>query len=92
MKINISYVAKLANLKIEKNKEKALEKQLSSILTYIEKLKKLNTSKTEETSQVTNLENITREDAVKPSLSQKDAISNSKSTHNGLFKVKGILE
>lgn len=92
MKINISYVAKLANLKIEKNKEKALEIQLSSILTYIEKLKKLNTSKTEETSQVTNLENITREDAVKPSLSQKDAISNSKSTHNGLFKVKGILE
>lgn len=92
MKINVSRVAKLANLKIEKKDEELLEKQLSSILNYIEKLKEINTSETIETSQVTNLENITREDREKPSLSQKSSLSGTKSTHNGLFKVEGILE
>lgn len=92
MKINVSRVAKLANLKIEKKDEELLEKQLSSILNYIEKLKEINTSETIETSQVTNLENITREDREKPSLSQKSSLSGAESTHNGLFKVEGILE
>ncbi|HZJ18308.1 MAG TPA: Asp-tRNA(Asn)/Glu-tRNA(Gln) amidotransferase subunit GatC [Patescibacteria group bacterium] len=92
MKINIPQVAKLANLVIKKSEEELLEKQLSSILDYVEKLKKLDTSKTEETSQVTDLENITREDIAKPSLSSDDSISNAKSAYNGLFKVEGILE
>ena len=92
MKINIPQVAKLANLVINKSEEELLEKQLSSIINYVEKLKKLDTSKTEETNQVTDLENIIREDIPKPSLSQNDSISNAKSTHNGLFKVEGILE
>jgi aspartyl-tRNA(Asn)/glutamyl-tRNA(Gln) amidotransferase subunit C len=92
MKINVPQVAKLANLKIEKKDEELLEKQLSSILDYIEKLREVDTSKTKETSQVTNLENITREDNAKPSLSQMDSLSGTKSIHNGLFKVEGILE
>lgn len=92
MKINVPYVAKLANLKIEKKEEKLFEKQLSSILDYIEKLKEIDTSETKETSQVTNLENITRKDQVSSSLSQEASLSGAKSTHNGLFKVEGILE
>ncbi len=91
MKIDVIHVAKLANLKLNESQIKTFEKQLQSILDYIDKLKKADTTKIEETSQITGLENVTRNDKTSPSLSQEEALSNTKSTHNGLFKVKGIL-
>lgn len=91
MKIDVPHVAKLANLKISETQIKTFEKQLEKILDYIDKLKEANTSKVEETSQVTGLESVTRNDETSPSLSQEEALSNTKSQHNGLFKVKGIF-
>lgn len=93
MKINVPHVAKLAGLTLSDKEIKTFEKQLGSVLDYIDKLKEVNTEKIEETSQVTNLENVTREDTLDESrtLTQEEAISNTKSQENGLFKVKGIL-
>lgn len=91
MKIDVTHVAKLANLPLKLEEKEKFEKQLSEILSYIEKLKKVDTENVEITSQVTGLENVTREDEAAPSLSQEEALSNSKSKHNGLFKVKAIL-
>jgi aspartyl-tRNA(Asn)/glutamyl-tRNA(Gln) amidotransferase subunit C len=92
MKIDVSHVAKLANLPLKPQEKVKFEKQLSEILTYIEKLKEINTENVEITSQVTGLENITREDKPTPSLTQDEALFNSKSQQNGLVKVKAILE
>jgi aspartyl-tRNA(Asn)/glutamyl-tRNA(Gln) amidotransferase subunit C len=92
MKIDVLHIAKLANLPLRKDEIERYEEQLSSILEYIEKLKKVKTDNVSETSQVTGLENVTRIDSSTPSLSQKDAISNTKSQQNGSFKVKAILE
>ena len=91
MKIDVSHVAKLANLPLKPDEEKRFEKQLSEILSYVEKLKGVDTKNVEITSQVTGLENVTREDETTASLTQEEALSNAKSTHNGLFKVKAIL-
>jgi aspartyl/glutamyl-tRNA(Asn/Gln) amidotransferase C subunit len=76
----------------KKRRNKKYEEQLSSILEYIEKLKRAKTDDVLETSQVTNLENITKNDATTPSLSQDEALANTKSQRNGLFKVKAIFE
>jgi len=92
MKINVKHVAKLANLDLKENEFDELEKQLSLILSYIENLQELNTEDIEETSQITGLKNITREDKTEPSLSQEEVLSNTKSKENGLFKVKAIFE
>lgn len=92
MKINISHIAKLANLTITPDEEAKFESQLSSILSYVEKLNELDTTGVEETSQVTGLENITREDNTSPSLSQAEALSQSKNTYKGFFAVKGVFE
>ena len=92
MKFDISHVAKLANLPLSVEEKKKFEKQLEEAIQYIQNLNEVDTAGIEPTSQVTGLENVTREDAVKPSLSQEDALKNAKSTHNGLFKVKGILQ
>ena len=92
MKIDVTHVAKLANLPLKLEEEKKFEKQLSEILSYVEKLKGVDTKNVETTSQVTGLENITREDETTPLLSQEEALLNTKSKHNGLFKVPAILE
>lgn len=90
MRIDVKHVTKLANLKLSTEEEKKFESQLSSILDYVNKLQEVNTENIEETSQVTGLENVTRDDEAFPSISQEEALSNTKSQKNGLFKVKGL--
>lgn len=92
MKINVGHIAKLANLPLRKEEIEKFESQLSSILDYFKKLNEVNTSSIQETSQVTSLENVTRDDTTTPSLSQEEVLSNAKDNHNGFFKVKAILE
>ena len=92
MKIDIGHVARLANLKLKAQGEKKFEKQLNEIVTYVEKLNEIDTEGVEITSQVTGLENVTREDAPAPSLTQEEVLSGTKSKHNGLFKVGAILD
>lgn len=91
MKIDVKHIAKLANLPLKPEEEEKFERQLSETLSYVEKLNSINTKGVEPTSQVTGLENITREDESMTSLTQEEVLSNSKSTHNGLFKVKAML-
>ena len=92
MKIDVGHVARLANLTLSKREQDKFEKQLSGILSYVEKLKEVDTINVEPTSQVTGLENVTREDKASPSLSQRDVLENAKSVHNGFIKVKAILD
>lgn len=92
MKIDVLHIAKLANLPLKKEEIEKYEKQLSLILEYIKRLQKVNTDNIKETSQVTNLENVTRNDKPTPSLSQDEALSNTNNKQNGLFKVKAIFD
>jgi aspartyl-tRNA(Asn)/glutamyl-tRNA(Gln) amidotransferase subunit C len=92
MTINVQKIAKLANLQIAKDDEEKFESQLSEVLDYVGKLNEVDTENIEPTSQVTGLENITREDVTKDSLTQEEALSNTKETQHGFFKVKAILD
>lgn len=92
MRIDVSHVAKLANLPLTEQEKKKLQKQLTTILAYFKKLNKINTKDVEPTSQVTGQKNVLREDEASPSLSQEDVLKNARSKHNGFFKVKAILE
>ena len=94
MKINVPHVARLANLVLTEKEIRTFEKQLQNVLDYIDKLNEVKTERIEETSQVTNLENVFREDKAELNncLSQKEALSNTKSKKNGFFKVKGIFK
>lgn len=92
MKIDAKRIAKLANLNLRKDEVEKYEKQLSPILEYVNQLSQVITDNIPETSQTTGLENVTTEDVASPSLSQNQALSNTKSKHNGFFKVKAIFE
>ncbi len=91
-KNQVRHIAKLANLSLTEKEVAKFQKQLSEILDYVEVLNELNTKKVEPTSQVTGLENVFREDKTSPSLSQKGALSGTKSKLKGYFKVKAIFD
>lgn len=93
MKIDVKKTAKLANITLTPQEEQKFEKQLSDILTYVEKLNEVDVKNTEPTSQVTGLTNVTKNDNFSDeSLSYEAALSGAKNQHNGFFKVKAILD
>lgn len=92
MKINVPHIAKLANLTVTEEEIPKFEKQLSAVLEHVAKLDSVDVKNVEPTSQVTGLENVLGTDEAKPSLPQKKALSDAKTTHNGQFMVKGILD
>lgn len=91
MQIDISHIAKLANLKLTADEIKSFQPQITSVITYVERLSQADTKNVQQTSQIDNLENILRQDQASPSLSQEEALANSKKTLNGLFKTEQIL-
>jgi aspartyl-tRNA(Asn)/glutamyl-tRNA(Gln) amidotransferase subunit C len=92
-KSQVKHVAKLANLQLTSKQVDKFQSQLSSVLEYVSKIQNLDTSGVKETAQVTNLENITREDEVdeKYMLTQEQALGNAKKTHDGFFVVDHLL-
>jgi aspartyl-tRNA(Asn)/glutamyl-tRNA(Gln) amidotransferase subunit C len=92
MQLDIKHIAQLANLPLNNQEEKQMETQLNETLDYIKILQEVDTKNILPTAHVTGLENITREDVPSPSLTQKQALSNTKKTHNGFLIVNALLE
>lgn len=91
---DVQKVAALANLKLTEKQIQKFAQQLSSVIGYVSKVQKLDTSSVPETSQVTGSENVFREDEVDAGrmLTQEEALSNAKRTHNGFFVVNALFE
>ncbi|MDE2025603.1 MAG: Asp-tRNA(Asn)/Glu-tRNA(Gln) amidotransferase subunit GatC [Patescibacteria group bacterium] len=92
MKINIKHIAKLAEIPITAEEGKKLEKELEATLEHVDRLREINTANVVGTNEVVELVNVLREDEIKPSLSQEDALKNAKKIYNGLFVVPIIIE
>lgn len=81
----LEHVAKLARIKLTDQEKTAFLPQLESILEYLDKLNQVDTSKLTPSFQITSLKNVFRSDTVKPSLSQKSALSQTSKTHDAYF-------
>ncbi len=95
MKITIKeveHVARLARLELTEEEKERMRAQLDSILSYIDKLNELDTSGVEPTSHVLPMTNVFREDEVRPSLSQEEALANAPDPHDLFLRVPRILE
>lgn len=90
--IDVKYVAHLARLSLSPEEEQKLSAQLGNILGYIEKLKEVDVSQVEPTAHAFPLVNVTRPDAVRPSMPHEDALRNAPAQANGLFMVPKIVE
>lgn len=92
-KEEVQHIAKLARLGITKEEEEKFAMELSSILDYIEKLKKVNISKIEPTSHSIKIENVMREDQSKEKKleTRKKLIEMAPEKKEGYLKTKPIL-
>ncbi len=88
----VKKVAKLANLPLSEEEEKKYSQQLSKILEYVDQLNKVDTTDTDATFNVTDNENVLRQDETIPSLTQDEALLNAPQKNDGFFVTKGIFE
>jgi aspartyl-tRNA(Asn)/glutamyl-tRNA(Gln) amidotransferase subunit C len=91
-KDDVKYIASLARIHLQEHELEQLTHNLEDILHYVAKLQKLDVTNVEPTTHVLALKNVYREDVVKPSLTQKEALSISVAQHNGSFKVPQVIE
>ncbi len=92
VEIDVKYVAHLARLSLSPEEERKMGEQLGNILGYIEKLKEVDVSGVEPTAHAFPLVNVTRPDAIAPSLPHEDAMRNAPASAGGLFIVPKIVE
>ncbi len=90
--IDVKYVAHLARIGLTPEEEQKLSVHLGGILGYIEKLQELDVTNVEPTAHAVPMVNVTRPDAVRPSLTHEAALSNAPAKANGLFLVPKIVE
>jgi aspartyl-tRNA(Asn)/glutamyl-tRNA(Gln) amidotransferase subunit C len=90
-KQEVERVAELARLEITEAEKEAFNRQLSSILTYIEQLKGIETTGIEPTATVLDQTNVFRDDVVRQSLSVERALANAPEVDEGYLRVPKIL-
>lgn len=88
---DVEQLSKLANLPLTEKQKEKFSTQLSKILDFFGKLQEVDTDNVEPFLGVKGSKPL-REDKTKPSLTQNEALSNSKSTHNNLFVIDAIFD
>jgi aspartyl-tRNA(Asn)/glutamyl-tRNA(Gln) amidotransferase subunit C len=84
-------IAKLARIELTEEEVEKFQKQLSTVLDYVEELKNVNVDGLEEVSQVTGLVNVQRDDKPVTANNHKEIFSQAPEMKDGYFKVKAIL-
>ena len=87
----VEKIAKLAKLQFLEEEIEQFRKEFNQILTYVEKLNKLDTSGVEPTSDVQGGGETMREDRVVPSLPQEEVLKNAPKQVRGFFSVPKII-
>jgi len=89
----VDHIAKLAKIPVSEKEKEELAVGFNKTLEVIDELFKVDVSGVEPTHQITGLENILREDKIdeRKTITQDQALSNTKKKHNGYFVVDQIL-
>ena len=88
----VDHVAMLARLGLTEEERERMREQLSSILEHVNLIQDLDTEAIPPTAQVITLQNVWREDEVRPSLPIEDVLKNAPDAEDNMFKVNAVLE
>ena len=88
----VEHVAELAQLALTDEEKERFREQLSSILAYANRLQQVDTDDIPPTATVLPLENVMRDDKVRPSLPLDAVLANAPATENDCFQVPVVLE
>lgn len=92
-KKEVEKVANLARLDLSEGEAETFTDQIGAILSYVEKLKQLNTEGVEPTSHIIPIHNVFREDIIVEPLGQTRALANAPDKAEGAyFRVPKVVE
>src|SRR5262249_47915608 len=93
---DVQYVADLAQLELTAEERSRMERDLNSILDYIDRLNELDTSNIPPMAQVAERSPIAdahwREGEPRPSLERQQALSNAPQATQEFFRVPKVIE
>ncbi len=92
---DVEYVAELAHLELTSVEIERMQRQLDSILTYIEKLNELDTSQVEPMAQVlaeSHPEAAVRADARQGGLDRQEALAAAPDADSTFVRVPKVIE
>ena len=84
--------ADLARLAISEEEAEMYSEQLSSFLTFTEKLNEIDTTDVEPTTRGIDLKNVLRQDEPKQIITKEEALKNAPEVEDGQFKVPAIMD
>lgn len=87
----VAHLAKLARLAVTEDELDVFAGQLDQILDAVAKVGEVADSDIPPTSHAVPLTNVFREDTVRPSLSQQQALAGAPAAEEGRFRVPRIL-
>ncbi len=89
---NVRHLAQLSSLQLNDDEVNSLQQDIEGILKYIEQLSELNTVNIKPTYQVTDLENMWREDnLVENEVTREQLLALASETANNQVKVPKVL-
>ena len=88
----VEHVARLARLDLSDSEKERMRSQLDAILTYIDKLRQLNTDNVEPTSHAIPMVNVMREDEVRPCFATEEMLANAPEREGNFVRVPRIIE
>lgn len=87
----IDHLGWLARIELKKEEKEKFGKELNSILEYFKVIDEIDVKSVEPTYHIIGIKNVVREDKVKKSLEQKEALGNAPKKEKGYFKAPRIL-
>ena len=91
-KDTVKHISKLARISLDEKKADTLSKDLTSIITFIEKLNSLNTDKVDPLTSIINASLKPRKDEVKDGKIRDQILKNSPEKNDEFFVVPKVIE
>lgn len=92
MAFEIEQIAELARLRLKAEEKGKLQKDLESILEYVDELKEVPTDHVEPTSHALNLENVFREDKSLLTNVRDEVLKHAPQREGNFFKVPKVID
>jgi aspartyl-tRNA(Asn)/glutamyl-tRNA(Gln) amidotransferase subunit C len=87
----VKNLADLSRLEFSDDKIQEFKSEFEKTLDQVEQIKKVDTSKVDEAKRTLDAKTELREDNIKPSLTQQEALSQAPKKQQGMFKIEKII-
>ncbi len=90
--LDLAEVARLARIRLTAEETELFQKQLGQVIEFADKLREVDVSAVEVSAHASPIFDVFREDEIRPSFTQEEALRNAPQQAKGLFVVTKVME